>query len=388
MAKHPLDEDLDLGLEQIKDRLQAQTELDTRVEVGEIVAAADSVSVTVTIDGSGDMDEYVATVYTGGEENECRSTNPDEVLENILNTVARADGGIDLPAVPQTDTYEHSATDPDDGTDIQFTFRADPDRGQIKWTAEWDGGETSGYTDELSDKHGAIIYRHNPRINGEKTRGSKLDDEMLAALKEDLDAVKQYRQEKREAEKQAKLNEELILAVEAIKYQTGTHRTKYTVSARVLKPSKDERHWDEDEQKLMDALRRELGESNDYPSAEGDDDTENPFEDVEDGATFTVDEAASRVDGVEETVAEIDAELEREQMWKDLVSDHPALRGTNADPETVRESLNEAADLGEKIKVASGTASCSDPNKECSLDRLTYYATPNGEIDVSQTHTY
>jgi len=388
MVGHPLDEDLDRGLEQIKDRLQAQSELDTRVEVGEVVADADSISVTVTIDGSGDTNEYVATVFTGDEESEYRSTNPDEILEDILNTAARTNGGVDLPAVPQTDTYEHSATDPDDGTDLQFTFRADPDRGQIKWTAEWDGGQNSGYTDELSDKHGAIIYRHTPRINGEKTEGSKLDDEMLESLEEDLDAVKQYRQEKHEAEKQAKLNEELILTVEEIEYQTGTHRTKYTVSARALNPSKAERHWDEDEQKIMDALRRDLGASNDLPNAEGDDDNENPFQDVEDGTTFTVDEAAAQVEGVEETLAKIDAELEREKAWETLVADYPTLRGTNADPETVRESLDEAAESGERVQVASGTASCSDPNEECSLDRLTYYATPSGEIDVTRTHTY
>jgi len=295
---------------------------------------------------------------------------------------------IDVPEEPEFETYEHIATDPDDGSGITFTFRADTDRGQIKWTAEWDDGENSGYTDELSNKHSAIIYRHNPRINGEKTRGSKLDEEMLAALEEDLEAVKQYRTEKREAEEKAKLAEDLILTVKEIEYQTGTHRTKYTVSARVLKPSKAERHWDEDEQKMMDALRRELGQSNDYPNAEGDDDTENPFEDVEDGTTFTVGEAAARVDGVEETLTEIDAELEREQAWEELVADYPALRGTNAEPETVRESLDEAAESGEKVQVASGTASCSDPNEECSLDRLTYYATPNGEIDVSRTHTY
>jgi hypothetical protein len=295
---------------------------------------------------------------------------------------------IDVPEPPEYEAYEHTATDPDDGSDITFTFRADPGRGQIEWAAEWDGGETSGYTDELSDKHGAIIYRHNPRINGEATRGTKLDDEMLAALKEDLDTAKQYRNEKHEAEEKAKLAEDLTLTVKQIEYQTGTHRTKYTVNARVLSPSKAERHWDEDEQKLMDALRRELGESNDLPNAEGEDNTENPFEDVEDGATFTVEGAAARVDGVEEKLAEIDAELEREQAWEDLVEDYPALRGTNADPETVRELVDEAAESEEKVQVASGTASCSDPNEECNLDRLTYYATPNGEIDVSRIHTY
>lgn len=295
---------------------------------------------------------------------------------------------IDFPNEPEFETYEHSATDPDDGTEIRFTFRADPDRGQIKWTAEWDGGETSGYTDELSDKHGAIIYRHSPQINGEKTQGSKLNDDMLASLKEDLKAVKQYRQEKHEAEQRARLAEDLTLTVTEIKYQTGTHRTKYTVRARVLKPSKAERHWDEDEQKLMDALRRELGESNGHPNAESGEDDENPFEDVEDEATFTISEAAARVDGIEDTIAEMDAEAERKQAWEELVADYPTLRGTNADPTVVRGSLDEAAESGERVEVASGTQSCNDPRAECNLDLVTYFATPNGEIDVSRTHTH
>jgi hypothetical protein len=295
------------------------------------------------------------------------------------------DAMTEIPEEPEFETYKHVATDPDDGTEIRFEFRADPDRGQIKWIAEWDGGENSGHTDELSDKHGAIIYRHNPRINGERTQGSKLDDEMLESLEEDLDAVKQYRQEKREAEKQAKLAENLTLTVKEIEYQTGTHRTKYSVSARVLSPSKAERHWNEDEQNLMDALRRVLGESNDLPSAEGD---ENPFESVDDGTCLTVDEAAAHVGGVESTLAEIDAEREREQAWDKLVEDYPTLRGTNADPEEVRESLEAAAESGEKVQVASGTASCSDPREECSLDRLSYWATPNGEVEMTRTHTY
>lgn len=301
--------------------------------------------------------------------------------------VVMAQANIDLPDEPTFETYEHVATDPDDGTEIRFTFRADADRGKIEWTAEWDDGEASGHTDELSDGHGAIIYRHNPRINGEKTQGSKLDDEMLTALKADLEAAKQYRHEKREAEQRAKRAADLTLTVEEITYKTGTHRTKYTRHARVLKPNKDERHWDEDEQKLMDALRRELGESNGYPNAAGDD-TENPFEDVDDGTELTAADAAARVDGIDDTLAAIDAERERKQARADLVDEYPALRGTNADPSDAREAIEDAIDSGERVEVARGTDSCRDPSAECNLDHVTYYATPDGEIDISRTHTF
>jgi len=121
-------------------------------------------------------------------------------------------------------------------------------------------------------------------------------------------------------------------------------------------------------------------------------DTEIPdepeFETYEDVATLTVGEAAAHVDGVEDTLAEIDAEIEREQAWNELIEDYPALRGTNANPETVRASLDEAAESGERVQVASGTASCSEPNEECTFDRLAYYVTPDREIDVVRIHTY
>jgi len=93
MARHPLDEGLDSGLEQIKDGLQSQTALDTRVEVGEVVADGGDTSATVTIDGSGETDEYVATVFVGPGEFEFRSSDADEVLESILRKVAPSDGG-------------------------------------------------------------------------------------------------------------------------------------------------------------------------------------------------------------------------------------------------------------------------------------------------------
>jgi len=54
MAIHPLDEGQGSGLEQIKARLQAQTALNSRIEVGEVVADGDiNVSRTLTPTNNG-----------------------------------------------------------------------------------------------------------------------------------------------------------------------------------------------------------------------------------------------------------------------------------------------------------------------------------------------
>lgn len=183
-------------------------------------------------------------------------------------------------------------------------------------------------------------------------------------------------------------DEDLTLTVEEITYKTGTYRTKYTRTARVLNPSKAERHWNDEERKIMDALRRELGEANGNPTAEGDDDTDNPFEGVADGTELTIEEATAHVEGITDTLAEIDAEREREQAWGALLDKYPILHGTGADPDDVEAALTEADETGEQVEVASGTDTCSEREFECNLDLITYYATPDGRIDRSRTHTY
>lgn len=280
---------------------------------------------------------------------------------------------------PETETHEHVTND--NGTEIRFTFRADANRGKIEWTAAWDDEERQGYTDELSEKHGAIIYPHSPRINGEKTRGSKLDQNLLQTLKDDLEAVKQYRKDKREAEREAKQAENLTLTATEITYQTGTHRTKYTRTAFVLKASKREQYWTDEEEETMAALKRELGETQGHPNAD------NPFADDE-GETFTLAEAAARVDGIEAAREELLEERAAEQAREELVSEHPALRGTGVNPAEVQEAFEEAAEAGEPVTVATGSEHCDGSVRECSLDRLTYRATPDGDIDIQRTHTY
>jgi len=291
---------------------------------------------------------------------------------------------ISIPDEPEVETHEHVADD--DGTEIRFEFRAVPDRGgKIEWTASWDDEERTGYSDELSSKHGAIMYRHDPRINGEKTRGSKIDDDLFEALEHDLDAMQEYATAKREAEREAKLAEDLTFTVEEISYETGTHRTKYTREARVLVPSKASRYWTDEETDVVDALKRELGEADDKPLAEGEN---NPLADADEGAQYAPAELGDIVDGLDDVIEEIVDERETEAARDALRDEHPVLYGVSFDPADIEAGLEEATETDEPVTVATGISDCSDDDRECSLDRLTYQATPDGEIEARRTHTY
>jgi hypothetical protein len=110
----------------------------------------------------------------------------------------------DAMARPEFETYEHTTEDPEDGTEILLTFEADAERGEIAWRAEWNGGrKRTGHTDEISAKHGAIMYPRSPRINGARTQGSRLPETMLDALREDLEAAQEHHRAVEAAEEAA-----------------------------------------------------------------------------------------------------------------------------------------------------------------------------------------
>jgi hypothetical protein len=74
------------------------------------------------------------------------------------------------------------------------------------------------------------------------------------------------------------------------------------------------------------------------------------------------------------------------------VGDEYRIDGLLDDPRTSEErdqdAIAEAADTGEEVVISTSTTSCSDPNRECSLDRVSRVATPDGEIKSRRTHTY
>ena len=73
----------------------------------------------------------------------------------------------------------------------------------------------------------------------------------------------------------------------------------------------------------------------------------------------------------------------------DLIEQYPRLGGLNVDLSDVTDAAEKAADTGEEVEVAhSVDMRCSDPKRECNLDHLYYYVTPEGEITVERVHTY
>jgi len=77
---------------------------------------------------------------------------------------------------------------------------------------------------------------------------------------------------------------------------------------------------------------------------------------------------------------------EKQEVQRDrLESEHPELRYATINN---LDAFDEAEKAGERIEVAEQTDNCSDRNKECNLDLITYYATPAGELEVNRVHTY
>lgn len=85
----------------------------------------------------------------------------------------------------------------------------------------------------------------------------------------------------------------------------------------------------------------------------------------------------------------VEAVVPREEIEKakrdKLESEHPELRHVSINN---LDAFDEAKKDGEKVEVADGTDSCNDRNKECNLDLITYYATPDGEVEKNRVHTY
>jgi len=53
-----------------------------------------------------------------------------------------------------------------------------------------------------------------------------------------------------------------------------------------------------------------------------------------------------------------------------------------------RAALDEAAETGERVVIDQTTIDCRDPGAECSADRVTRVATPEGEIESRTTHLH
>lgn len=99
---------------------------------------------------------------------------------------------------PEVGHHVIEKEDPLDGTTITFEFWMNPeDKHRIMWSAEWGGGETSHYTQPqwMNDDAHTITLMGQPEINGAICGKVTLDEDTYRALKTDVEAVKEYRDE-------------------------------------------------------------------------------------------------------------------------------------------------------------------------------------------------
>lgn len=222
----------------------------------------------------------------------------------------------------------------------------------------------------------------------EHSEGVVLPEDVDDQLKTDEKHFREQITVDREEHHENMLAEPLILAIINLEYETGW-RTHYQHEAKVLEPSKQKKHWTEDEQTTMAALKRAVGETQGYVEAEG---KYNPFHACELGTTFDVDEAVHHAEdagaGVEDAREAIAAETERKAAREALIEDHPELHGVTFDPDEIESGFEEAAETGESVTVARGGSNCNDQSLECSWDNIAYRATPDGEITRERIHTY
>ena len=307
-----------------------------------------------------------------------------EIDSDAADEKLRDPEDIEDPDPPDVDTHE---VEKPVGT---LTVRADPETGRVAWTAD----DRSGNRAKLDGDRRAVLFSPPTNLFGERRDGIGLDDATFEKLEADLAAVEEYREaaraakEKRreiERERQDALerDRELELELDEIEYTVGS-RTKYHRTARVLRPNNQRRNQTESERETMDALRRLLGDRDGDILA----DEDGPFDEADVGDTWTLDEAAARVDGVDDEIEAVRADREAEQAREEMLERFPRLRRTGADPETVMEGAEQAAEEDTDVVVAHGGGECSDPSLECSWDNISYIVTPEGEIETSRTHTY
>jgi len=82
---------------------------------------------------------------------------------------------------------------------------------------------------------------------------------------------------------------------------------------------------------------------------------------------------------------EIDEAKEREAKRDAMESEYPELRNANI---SNLDAFDDAVQAGERVEVGDRTSSCNDAGKECNLDLITLYATPERDIETERVHTY
>ena len=225
--------------------------------------------------------------------------------------------------------------------------------------------------------HDVLSLSHRYDSNGNEISDIGLDvadgilTEFEQKLSEHKQAVEQWESEARERAE----NTELKFEVTEHEYTTGW-RTKYRHTDVVLIPNKVEDIRTEEENEIAESLINKHREADEYPVVADD---------------FEVGEILTAKDfEIDDEVEYIREEKKRERKRTSILNKYPDLFDVEFafDPFDFEIKKKTAKEEDEKIEVANTHDECNDRSKECNLDLITYYITPQGEIDVERVHTY
>ena len=241
-------------------------------------------------------------------------------------------------------------------------------------------GETYRHAKVLPHKktdHDVLSLKHtfDSDLNDISNVGLDVSDEILTEFEQKLEQHKEaVEQWSREAQQRAE-NTELKFEVTEHEYTTGW-RTKYRHTDVVLIPNKVEDIRTEEENEIVESLINKHGEADEYPVVADD---------------FEVGEILTAKDfEIDDEVEYIREEKKRERKRTSILNKYPDLFDVEFafDPFDFEIKKKTAKEEDEKIEVANTHDECNDRSKECNLDLITYYITPQGEIDVERVHTY
>ncbi|AGB38047.1 hypothetical protein [Natronococcus occultus] len=173
-------------------------------------------------------------------------------------------------------------------------------------------------------------------------------------------------------------NQPLCMRVEKHEYTTGW-RTKYHHENPVLKANKMDVYLTHSEERLIDSLIDEYGAADGYPDVSDEDG-------FSEGDVFTAEELEERV---AERVEEKEAEDREAERWSEVCEQYPGVRSVGgATADEVLEAFEQAEQTGERLEIVTETTMCDGSAAECDIDHVTYYATPEGDVERNRTHCH
>lgn len=243
------------------------------------------------------------------------------------------------------------------GEEIRFKFKVD-ETGVIFWNApdhviNQSSEDEMFFSRGLDQERKAIVFASPKSINGQRIGGITLDDEQFSELLSKVEEVL----EKRRRDREEKIRKEEEIA-RSITQSIVKGETKIKVSLHD--------HPDFVPGYIVPGEAGRLL--------------------VKLGVARYVEGLGFRVD--DDLVEELGEEFTFSQAKKYAESKKEEKTETEKDLDKIQEKIEEAKLTGYPVKIMSWTEECDDPKEECSLDRVTVYALPDGSRKTVREHTW